>query len=180
MTEAVIREIEQFLYREARLLDERRFEQWLDLFTDDIRYWMPIRSTRYPRSSMAVAILDQEHYVDGEFTSEKELAYFDESKDTLTRRVARLQTGMAWAEDPPSRTRHMLTNIEVVFGQTTSEVTVHSNFVIYRTRAETEENFYVGARLDELRRTSGEWKIASRKILLDQTVLSSKNLSIFF
>jgi len=180
MTEAIVREVEQFLYREARLLDERQFEQWLDLFTEDVRYWMPIRSTRYPRSSMAVTILDQEHYVDDEFTSEKELAYFDESKDTLTRRVARLKTGMAWAEDPPSRTRHMLTNIEVAFGQTSSEVTVHSNFLVYRSRAETEQNFYVGARQDLLRRTNGEWKIASRKLLLDQTVLAAKNLSIFF
>jgi 3-phenylpropionate/cinnamic acid dioxygenase small subunit len=47
----VIREVEQFLYREARLLDERRFHEWLELFTDDVRYWMPVRSNRYPKSN---------------------------------------------------------------------------------------------------------------------------------
>jgi biphenyl 2,3-dioxygenase beta subunit len=179
MTDAVIRQVEQFLYREARLLDKRQFQEWLTLFTDDARYWMPLRSTRYPRTSKAIKILDQNHYVDDEFTQQTELAYFDESKDTLTQRVARLYTGMAWAEDPPSRTRHMLTNIEVVFGETPNEITVHSNFMVYRSRAETEQDFYVGTREDTLRRFDGEWKIASRKIFLDQTVLLAKNLSIF-
>ena len=47
----LIRDIEQFLYHEARLLDARRLSEWLDLFTDDVRYWMPVRSTRYPRNS---------------------------------------------------------------------------------------------------------------------------------
>ncbi len=55
----VIREVEQFLYREARLLDERRFHEWLELFADDVRYWMPVRMSRYPKASKAIAILDQ-------------------------------------------------------------------------------------------------------------------------
>ena len=50
-----IREVEQFLYREARLLDERRFHQWLQLFTDDVRYFMAGRSNRYPKSSNAIS-----------------------------------------------------------------------------------------------------------------------------
>ena len=58
MRDALVREVEQFLYREARMLDERRFHEWLALFTDDVRYWMAGRSTRYPRSSKAIAILD--------------------------------------------------------------------------------------------------------------------------
>ena len=56
----LIREVEQFLYREARLLDERRFHDWLQLLTDDIRYWMGSRTNRYPKSSKAIAILDPE------------------------------------------------------------------------------------------------------------------------
>ena len=60
----VIREVERFLYREARLLDERRFHAWLDLFTDDVRYWMPVRSTRYPKVSKAIVILDPDRYVE--------------------------------------------------------------------------------------------------------------------
>jgi len=113
INEDVSREIEQFLYREARLLDERRFHEWLQLLTDDVRYWMGSRSNRYPKSSKAIAILDPDRYVEDDLTKEDELAILDETKQTLSQRVARLDTGMAWAEDPPSRSRHLITNIEV-------------------------------------------------------------------
>jgi 3-phenylpropionate/cinnamic acid dioxygenase small subunit len=177
--EDVLREVEQFLYREARLLDERRFREWLDLFTDDVRYWMGARSNRYPRTSKAISILSPNRYVEDDHTRDDELSIFDETKETLSGRVARLETGMAWAEDPPSRTRHLITNIEVA-GDAGAELTVHSNFIVYRSRAETEQDFYVGARQDLLRRIDDGLKIARRKMTLDQNVLSAKNLSIFF
>ena len=180
MNEDVTREVEQFLYREARLLDERRFHEWLELFTDDIHYWMGSRSNRYPKSSKAIAILDPDRYVEDDLTKADELAILDEDKASLTSRVARLDTGMAWAEDPPSRTRHLITNIEVEPGDAVAEVKVYSNFMVYRSRAETEQDFYVGARRDVLRRVAGAWKIAGRKITLDQNVLLAKNVSIFF
>ena len=59
-------------------------------------------------------------------------------------------------------------------------MTVHCNFIVYRSRGETEQDFYVGAREDRLRRVDGGWKIASRRMVLDQNVLTAKNLSIFF
>ena len=178
--EDLIREVEQFLYREARMLDDRRFHEWLTLFTDDVRYWMAARSNRYPKSSKAISILDPDRYVEEDLAGEDELAILDESKETLSGRVARLDTGMAWAEDPPSRTRHLITNIEVEPGEGASEVKVYSNFMVYRSRAETEQDFYVGTRRDVLRRVAGAWKIAGRKIVLDQNVLTAKNVSIFF
>jgi len=177
---SLLPEIEQFLYREARLLDERRFHEWLELFTEDARYWMPVRSNRYPRSSKAIAILDPTRYEEAEVAREDELAFLDETKESLRRRVARLDTGMAWSEDPPSRTRHIITNIELEAGDTDSEVKVYCNLVLYRNRSETEEDWYVGARQDLLRNEDGTWKIARRKIILDQSVLLAKNLSIFF
>jgi 3-phenylpropionate/cinnamic acid dioxygenase small subunit len=180
MNEDVTREVEQFLYREARLLDERRFHEWLELLTDDIDYWMGSRSNRYPKTSKAIAILDPDRYVEDDLTKADELAILDEDKASLTSRVARLDTGMAWAEDPPSRTRHLITNIEVEPGDTAAEVKVYSNFMVYRSRAETEQDFYIGARRDVLRRVAGAWKIAERKITLDQNVLLAKNVSIFF
>jgi 3-phenylpropionate/cinnamic acid dioxygenase small subunit len=180
INEDVSREVEQFLYREARLLDERRFHEWLELLTDDIRYWMGARSNRYPKISKAIAILDPERYVEDDLTKEDELAILDEDRQTLGARVARLDTGMAWAEDPPSRTRHLITNIEVAPGDTAQEVKVYANFLVYRSRAETEQDFYVGARRDVLRRVGGGWKIAERKLILDQNVLLAKNVSIFF
>src|SRR6185312_15930910 len=89
---------------------------------------------------------------------------FDEDIKTLTARVARLDTGMAWAEDPPSRTRHLITNIEVVHDESDFELTVYCNFIGYRSRGEMEEDFYVGAREDRLRRIDGRWKIADRRL----------------
>ena len=176
----LLREIEQFLYREARLLDERRFEAWLELFTDDVRYWMPVRSTRYPRRSKAIVALDPDRHEEQELGKESDLAIFDESKETLCRRVARLDTGMAWAEDPPSRTRHVVSNVEVEPAGIEAELRVYSNFIVYRNRGETEQDFYVGGRRDTLRNVEGAWKIARRTIILDQNVLLAKNVSIFF
>jgi 3-phenylpropionate/cinnamic acid dioxygenase small subunit len=179
MGDELIREVEQFLYREARLLDERRFHDWLQLFADDVHYWMVTRSNLYPRSSKAIAILNPGRNLD-ETAEEVGLAILDETKKTLEGRVARLETGMAWAEDPPSRTRHLIANIEVAPGDTPSELEVHSNFIVYRSRAETEQDFYVGTRRDALRRVGGGLLISSRKITLDQNVLVAKNVSIFF
>ena len=179
MADEVLREVEQFLYREARLLDERRFHEWLDLFTDDVRYWMTGRSNRYPASSKAITATGPDGPgATGPF-EEESLAILDETKVTLRGRVARLDTGMAWAEDPPSRTRHIITNIEVTPGDAASEVTVYSNFMVYRNRTETEQDFYVGARQDVLRRVDRSWKIARRKLILDQNVLLAKNVSVF-
>jgi biphenyl 2,3-dioxygenase beta subunit len=177
--EGLIRGVEQFLYREARLLDDRRFHDWLLLFTDDVRYSMVSRTNRYPRSSKAIAILDADRYTDEDFGAD-DLGLFDEDIRTLTARVARLDTGMAWAEDPPSRTRHVITNIEIAPDASDAALTVHSNFIVYRSRGETEQDFYVGAREDRLRRVDGAWKIANRRMVLDQNVLTAKNLSIFF
>jgi 3-phenylpropionate/cinnamic acid dioxygenase small subunit len=178
--EDLVRGVEQFLYREARMLDEGRLHDWLGLFTDDVHYWMTARTNRYPRSSKAIAILDPERYVEDDITRADELGLFDEDIKSLTARVARLDTGMAWAEDPPSRTRHLISNIEVVPDASGAEVTVHCNFIVYRSRGETEQDFYVGAREDRLRRVDDAWKIARRRMVLDQNVLTAKNLSIFF
>ena len=175
----LLREIEQFLYREARWLDERRFEAWLALFTDDVRYWMPVRMVRYPRRSKAIDVLDPARQDDEELAKDGELAIFDESKETLSRRVARLDTGMAWAEDPPSRTRHLVGNL-VVEPQDNGEVKARTAFLVYKSHLETEQNLYAGCREDLLRRVNGAWKVARRTIVLDANVLLAKNLSIFF
>lgn len=174
----LIREVEQFLFYEARLLDSGRVHEWLALFTEDVHYRMSGRSNRYPRSSKAITMLDPHRYDDADDTDQRGL--FDEDIETLRARVARLDTGMAWAEDPPSWTRHLFTNIEVVPGGSDAEVTVYCNFLVYRSRGEKEQDFYVGAREDSLRRVNGAWKIARRDLTLDQNVLTAKNLSIFF
>ena len=166
-------EIQELLYREAELLDERRFEDWLDLFTEDVRYWMPMRRN-VPAEEPA-----------REFTREGvDVNWFDEGKDTLTRRVKQIRTGVHWAEQPPSRICHMVSNVQLVGpppdGSSPAEVSVKSRFLIYRNRVETETDLLVGKREDLLRRVDGAWRIARRKIILDQSVLLVKNLTFFF
>ncbi len=167
-------DIEAFLYREARLLDDRKFRDWLALLTDDIRYWMPTRHNRMREGP------------DEQWEVEKELdvlGFFDETKNSLTLRVERFYSGMAWAEDPPSRTRHFISNVEVMETAKANEVEAYSNFLAYRSRLEGlegEENFFAGRREDILRREQGHWKIAQRRIIFDGLVLNAQNLSIFF
>ncbi|RMG56495.1 MAG: 3-phenylpropionate/cinnamic acid dioxygenase subunit beta [Acidobacteria bacterium] len=155
-------EAERFLYREAKLLDERRFEEWLDLLTDDVRYWMPVGNLE------GAGAPDGQH-----------LSYFEDNKQTLMLRIKRLGTGFAHAEDPPSRTRHLISNI-VVEAFTEAELKVSANFIVFRGRLETEEDLFVGRREDVLRKVDGQWKLAARKILLDHNVIGAKNLSLFF
>jgi len=166
-------EIEELLYREAELLDERRYEEWLELFTDDLHYWMPMRRN--------VPADEAEH----EFTRDGlDVNWFDEGKDTLARRVKQILTGIHWAEQPPSRICHMVSNVQILAtsppGAAPGEVTVKSRFLIYRNRVETETDVLVGKREDLLRRVNGGFKIARRKIVLDQSVLLAKNLTFFF
>ena len=164
-------EIEKFVYLEALMLDDRRFEEWLDLFSDDVHYWMPTRSVRYEREA------HKEH------SAPDEVAHFDENKRGLEERVTRLRSGMAWAEDPPSRTRHLFTNVMVEAGDEPDSYQVRTNFLLYRGRLQREVDIFVGVREDLLRRSPEAehgWLIARRKVTLDQTVLLAKNLSVFF
>jgi 3-phenylpropionate/cinnamic acid dioxygenase small subunit len=160
-------EVERFYYDEAALLDSHRYEEWLALFSDDAHYFMPIRRTRTQRE------------MDKEFTKPGEMAFFDDSKILLAGRIAKLKTGRSWAEDPPSRTRHLITNIRVVKDEG-RRLEVESNFHLYRTRLNSEETSWIGSRRDVLRRVGESFLIAERKIYLEQTVLLSRNLSNFF
>jgi 3-phenylpropionate/cinnamic acid dioxygenase small subunit len=104
--------------------------------------------------------------------------YFDDDKQSLRVRVERVYVKNAWAEMPPSRTRHFISNVRIK-SDNGSELEVHSNFLVYRTRMETDQDIFVGARQDILRRVNDSFKIAKRTIILDQAVLSAKNISIF-
>ena len=166
-------EIAEFLYAEAELLDERRYDDWLTLLADDIRYWMPMRRN--------VKFGDTAR----EFTREgADISWFDEGRETLTRRVRQIQTGIHWAEEPQSRIAHLVTNVQLLEATPSvadaREVTAKCRFLIYRNRVETETDLLVGKREDTLRRADGGWLIARRKIILDQNVLLTKNLTFFF
>jgi biphenyl 2,3-dioxygenase beta subunit len=149
------------------MLDERRLREWLDLFTDDVLYFMPRRLNVHRNE------------LDRELTELGDLAIFEDDKAYLTMRVDRLETGMAWAEDPPSRTRHIVGNL-VVNPVSDEVVKTKTAFIVYRSHHETDENIFAGYREDELRRVDDAWKIARRTIVLDSNVIRSKNLSMFF
>lgn len=167
------REVEQFLYAEAALIDDRRFADWLELLDDDFRVFTPItRNVRYDQSP-------------AEKTREKqEMAWFDEGKETIAQRVAQIATGLHWAEEPRSRTTHLITNVritEVVPNVAELEtVTAKSAFMIYRNRGLDETDYLIGRRTDVLRKTGDGWRVLRREVDLAQTVLLAKNLTTFF
>ena len=116
--------------------------------------------------------------------SGQDSAWFEEGKRTLTQRVAQIATGIHWAEEPLSRISHLVTNIRITSQETTrddSEVEVSSRFLVYRNRVEYETDIFVGKRNDRLRRGGpAGWLVTDRTILLDQSVLLAKNLTLFF
>jgi 3-phenylpropionate/cinnamic acid dioxygenase small subunit len=167
------RQVANFLYHEAELLDERRYEDWLALLAEDVRYWMPIRR------NVKLGELEREYTREGQ-----DVNWFDEGKDTLTRRVKQILTGVHWAEEPLSRLCHMVSNVQLLGVEPSvaapATVTVKSRFLVYRNRVETETDILVGKREDVLRRVDGGWQLCRRKIVLDQNVLLTKNLTFFF
>jgi biphenyl 2,3-dioxygenase beta subunit len=160
-------EVEEFLFMEADLLDSRRYDDWLAVLADDIHYWMPIRRTTTAKE------------VELEFTKPGGMAFFDDDKTVLTLRIQRLSVGRAWAEDPPSRTRRLVTNVRLL-SVDGDEINVGCNFKLYRTRLNSEEDSWIGRREDLLRRVDGGFKLARRHIFLEQTVILSQNMSSLF
>ena len=155
-----------FLMHEAELLDERRERDWLDLFTDDAEYLMPVRVNR--------------ERAEGDGFS-KEAYYFEETRGSLELRVRRLETEYAWAEDPPSRTRHFVTNVRVSGGDEEGEVAVKSNLLLYRSRgSDPTADILSAERRDVLRKEEDGWRLRRREILLDHSVVMTHNLSVFF
>jgi 3-phenylpropionate/cinnamic acid dioxygenase small subunit len=165
-------EVEQFLYAEAALLDGRRYRDWLALLSDDIHYWMPIRRT--------VTLSD----IDLEFTKPGGMAYFDDDRTLLEMRVKKLEAGSAWSEDPPSRSRHFVSNVRILGVEKAlaggDEITVEVCFHLYRTRLNFEVGEWVGRRVDVVRRAEGGFRLAKRHIFLDQTVIPTTNMSTLF
>jgi 3-phenylpropionate/cinnamic acid dioxygenase small subunit len=163
---ALWHEVNQFYIREARLLDNLEFTTWVDLFTDDCSYWAPIVSNRIGRE------------IGQELTKPGEFAHFDEDKTSLMNRVKRLASGRAWAETPPGRTRHFITNVEVT-GIDGTELNTRTNFLLWRSHLETDQEIFSGVRRDALRRTGQTLMIAKREIVLDHAVLTQKSLGVF-
>jgi len=154
----------EWLYREAALLDNMDFTAWLDLMAPEIVYEMPTRQSVYQK--------DGEGY-------DPDFGFFAESHSSLETRVKRLQTDQAWAEQPGSRTRHLVSNL-LVDRLADGSFLAATSFLVTRIRSDLPYDFFTGQRRDVLRPEGDGLLLAKRTILIDQTVLKSYNLSIFF
>lgn len=158
-------EVLDFLHREAELMDNGRLEEWLALLTDDIQYRMPVRLTRERTSPT---------------DRSDEMQFFWDDRATIELRIRRLRTDFAWAEDPPSRTRHFVSNVQIATAAGPDELDVRSYVLVYRNRGDSAGHELIsGERHDRLRQVSGVWKLARREFIVDQASLANQNLAIF-
>ena len=155
----------QFLVEEAALLDAADYSGWLGLLCEDIRYLMPVRVTTARGAG---------------FDTHPDMGHFDEDLYALRKRVQRLATDHAWTEDPPSRTRHFVTNVRTFRSGDHAELRVESAVLLFRSRGDTREADLVSAgRTDRLRETAAGLRLARREILVDEAVLRTQNLAVF-
>ena len=153
-------EVEQLLYREAYLLDSGEFQAWLELLAPDLRYWAPVR-----------AEVNRKQETEGEASR---LPLFDETKASLALRISRLDTGLAWVENPATRTRRFVTNI-FVEKEANGLLHVRSNLLLFRSRSFVDETILVGCREDNWARAD-RWLLKERKILIDHCTVENMSL----
>ena len=173
--------IEQFYYREARMLDDRRFLAWLDLLTEDVRYVIPTRHISLGDPAGRGA--DGFHPVERELGGPEEAAFREDRLPMLTVRARRALAPNAWAENPPARTRRFITNVEIEGGDAgdgADEVRVWSNFMLSYSRHGADNHLYSGQRQDRLRRSEDGFRIAERRIVLDWNVVTAPTLALMF
>jgi benzoate/toluate 1,2-dioxygenase beta subunit len=137
-------QIENFLYREARLMDENAYDEWFALWTDDALYWVPANADD----------IDPLRHVS--------IVYEDKAR--LEDRIERLKSGVAYAQDPKSRMRRVISNIELEEGES-GEVIVYSNFNLTELRRSQQRTF-AGRTIHKLRPDGNSFKIAYKKVLL--------------
>lgn len=161
------RAIGKFLLMEARVLDEERYPEWLDLLTEDIRYQIPVAISTYRRTRQGSTTL-------------KPLFIIDDGFPGLKQRAAREATGLVWLNDPATRHLRIITNIEVEATDTPNEFLVRSKFMLFRGRRDKDIASHAGWREDILRQTPQGLRIARRVIHLLERVVMDKNLNMFF
>ncbi|AKK30564.1 aromatic-ring-hydroxylating dioxygenase subunit beta [Mycobacterium sp. EPa45] len=157
--------VQAFMFREAELLDGGQFRDWLDLLDPDIRYVVPVRTTREGTEAAGWV---------------SAIAHWDDDYTGLEMRVLRSETDFSWAESPRSRTRHFVSNIRTSPGSDADELVVRSNLLFFRSRGDSGRWELLSAeRVDVLRRTDGSLRLARREVLLDHSTLPIDNLSVF-
>lgn len=157
----------EFLYEEAAMLDELRLQDWVTTLASDLVYTAPTRQTR-PLAKLEQSVV-------------RTMQHYDDDYRSIRGRVMRLtETKSAWAEDPPSRTRRLVTNVRAFETDQPGEYEVRSNLLVTRSRFNFDQFDLISAERRDLLRATGEsFLLARREILLDQVVLGTPNLAIF-
>lgn len=137
------REIEGFLFRECALIDDGRYDDWVNLFCEDGVYWVPSQPDQSNPADTASLI--------------------HESVTLLRARARRLRHDNAFANIPPIRTRHVIGNVVVLERNADAACRVTANFVMLDFRADSQRSF-AGAYDYRLRRVGDEWRIASKRV----------------
>ncbi len=160
-------EVLEFLYDEAALLDQQNFEEWGNLLAEDLSYTAPLRTTRQGADRLNTIVRTTLH--------------FDDDFSSIMGRLQRLGTKSAWAEDPPSRTRRLITNVRVWEAAKPQEFEVESYLLLSRSRYEQSHLQMLSCVRHDLWRRSapGTFKLARREIIVDQSVLGMANLAVF-
>lgn len=172
-------EVEQFYYHEADLLDERQYQTWLALITDDLVYLMPGRAS----VQGDIALRGKEAFLASEAEFEGEgvnsLPLREENAMIMAFRAQRACKPQAWASNPPARTRRSVSNVRIeLLGENSYQV--KSNLLLYYSRHRDDNHIYSGQRIDTLRRVDGVLKIARREIRLDWNVIDAPTVGLFF
>jgi 3-phenylpropionate/cinnamic acid dioxygenase small subunit len=171
--------LEQFYYREARLLDNRKYQEWLALCAADISYSMPARTN--------VMVDNREQGQQDMISVERELEDIDsdgcplreENIIHLMLRVDRAYKRNSWAENPPARTRRIIGNVELT-GMEENRLSVLNNFHMFYARPGSADFFYAGQRRDTLVAADGSYTIARREIIMDMADINVPTLGLIF
>lgn len=167
--------VQQWFYREARILDARRYDLWLEQLDERIRYRIPSRGY-----VCAGNVEDFSTWAVGrELDLPDSLPLIDDDFTSLRERVGRLQSGMAWAEIPPSITRRIVSNIEILDRDSQGRLRAISTTLLNKVRND-ESVVYTAQRRDRLLPAGDDFRLQDRYVVLDSVVLASGNLSILF
>jgi 3-phenylpropionate/cinnamic acid dioxygenase small subunit len=170
--------LEQWYYQEARMLDGRQYQTWLGLCAEDISYSMPARTNPLVdnREQGNESMISVERELEGIDSDGSPIR--DENIVYLFLRVERSFKMNAWAENPPSRTRRIIGNIEIT-AIDGDEYAVTSNFHLYWSRPGADSFMYAGQRRDVLRQVDEGFKIAKREIIMDMAEINVPTLGLF-
>lgn len=157
----------EFLYDEAEMFDTLQLRDWLATVAKDIIYTVPLRHTRATRDQALATIRTVQHM-------------YDDYRSIMLRVMRVMDTRSAWGEDPPSRTKHFVSNVRVYRTAVENEFKVHSYMLLTRNRFSNDTFDLVPCeRLDVIRKTDAGYQLARREVIIEQAVLGTPNLGIF-